>query len=400
MSNAPLSARRRWIAAAVVLVALLLCGAGIVALKMGKWAAADAEAKAQPEHSETVTAAIASTRSWRRTTTSIGTVVALRSITLHNEVPGTVHTVNLVPGSIVEPGTVLVALDVSVEQAELAAQQAQAALANTVLERMTKAMEKAAASAVDVDRARAERDVALAQVERTKAVIARKTIVAPFRARVGMADVHQGQFLQQGTQLTTLQGLDDTAHVDFMVTQAVAAGLRPDDTVDVLATGATAPIAAKIVAVDARVDPNTRNAKVRVVLPNAQQGPAPGASVRVQVPVGAQRDVVTVPVSALRKGPAGDHVFVLAAQDGKTRAQLRPVKSGTMLGDDVVILDGLTAGERVAAAGSFKLYPGILVNVKDDGGAPAAPAGEPANASAGGDGSTAKSGTTTGGSRN
>ena len=89
----------------------------------------------------------------------------------------------------------------------------------------------------------------------------------------------------------------------------------------------------------------------------------------MQVPVGPKLDVVTVPVSALRKGPAGDHVFVLAEQDGKTRAQLRVVHSSTMLGDDVVILDGLKAGERVAAAGSFKLYPFALVNVKDENGA-------------------------------
>ncbi len=369
MSPAPLPARRRrWLAAAVLVATLLLIAAGLVLLKQSKVDAAAEQARHQPEHSETVTAAIAVARSWRRSTTSIGTVVALRSITLHNEVAGTVHSVNLAPGTIVEPGTVLVALDVAVEEAELHAQEAQAALANTVLERMTKAMEKAAASAVDVDRARAERDVALAQVDRTKAVIARKTIRAPFRARVGMADVHVGQFLPQGTLLSTLQGLDESAHVDFMVTQAVAAGLQRNDAVEVFATGAKTPIAARIVAVDARVDPSTRNAKVRVVIPNTEGAPAPGASVRVQVPVGPKLDVVTVPVSALRKGPAGDHVFVLAQQDGKTRAQLRPVQSGTMLGDEVVILDGLELGERVAAAGSFKLHPSILVVVADENG--------------------------------
>lgn len=344
-------------------------GGGLAAWKNDLLEARAAASASLPEHSETITAAPAVARDYRRTTTSIGTVIALRSITLHNELAGTVDNVNLVPGAIVEPGTVLVALDVAVEQAELHAQEAQAALANTVLERMTKALEKAAASAVDVDRARAERDVALAQVERIKAIIERKTVRAPFRARVGMADVHEGQFLREGTQLTTLQGLDDTAHVDFMVTQAVAAGLNQGDVVDVFPAGTKTPIAAKIVAVDARVDPNTRNAKVRVAIPDAQHGPAPGASVRVQVPVGPKIDVVTVPVTALRKGPAGDHVFVLAEQDGKTRAQLRPVQSSTMLGDDVVILDGLKPGERVAAAGSFKLYPFVLVNLKDENGA-------------------------------
>ena len=77
----------------------------------------------------------------------------------------------------------------------------------------------------ELDRARAERDVALAQIARTKAVIARKTIRAPFRARVGLADLHPGQYLNEGTQLTTLQGVDDAVHVDFTV--AAARRCRP-----------------------------------------------------------------------------------------------------------------------------------------------------------------------------
>jgi len=123
-------------------------------------------------------------------------------------------------------------------------------------------------------------------------------------------------------------------------------------------------IPARVVAVDARVDPGTRNALVRAELPDLALLPAPGSSVRVHVPVGPTHDAVVVPVSALRKGPGGDHVFVIAAaKDGKTRAQLRLVRSGPVLGDEIVIVDGLAAGERVAASGSFKLRDAALVAV-------------------------------------
>lgn len=54
--------------------------------------------------------------------TSIGTVIALRSITLRNELPGTVRQIALTPGQVVDADTLLVALDVSVEEAELRAQ--------------------------------------------------------------------------------------------------------------------------------------------------------------------------------------------------------------------------------------------------------------------------------------
>src|SRR5207253_8217596 len=111
------------------------------------------------------------------------------------------------------------------------------------------------------------RQVALAQVARTRAIIAKKTIRAPFRARVGLADVHPGQYLNEGTELTTLQGVDAAANVDFTVAQAAASELRPGEPVDVFEADDPRPLAARIVAVDAKIDPTTRNAMVRARSP-------------------------------------------------------------------------------------------------------------------------------------
>lgn len=135
-----------------------------------------------------------------------------------------------------------------------------------MLRRVRRANENRAASAMEVDRARAERDVALAQIARIKAIIARKTLRAPFPARVGLADVHPGQYLNEGTQITTLQGVDDAAHVDFTVAQPVAASLRVGGSVDVFTISDSSPSGARIVAIDARIEPTTRNATVRLKL--------------------------------------------------------------------------------------------------------------------------------------
>jgi membrane fusion protein (multidrug efflux system) len=358
----------RWTASTLLLAAV----AGS-ALALGAWKDASAEeeaatAAAQPEPVETVTAATAQPREHVATTTVIGTVLAQRSVRLENEVPGTVHEVHLPTGEVVEQGTVLVALDVAVEEAELQALEAQARLAETLLGRMERAQASHGASEADVDRAQAERDVALANVTRVRAVIERKTIRAPFRARVGLADLHPGQYLDQGTPLTTLQGVDDAVHVDFAVAQDVARDLAVGGLVAIVADLAAPPIEGDIVAVDARVDPATRNTLVRARIP-AAGAPAPGSSVRVRVPVGAPRSEVVVPVSALRKGPGGDHVFVLDAANeagDAVRAHQRRVESGPMLGDEVVIEAGLELGERVAASGSFKLYENALVAVAEE----------------------------------
>lgn len=356
--------RPRWIASAVLLSAVTVTGAALAAWKIDTLRDADAAAASQPEWPEVVTVATSEPYEHRPTVTAIGTVLATRSVTLRNELSGTVEQVRLEPGAIVEAGTLLVQLDVSVEQAELAAHRAQAALAESQLARYRQASENQSVSASEVDRARAELDIARAQIARAEAIIERKTIRAPFRSRVGLADLHRGQYLDEGTVLTTMQGIDDAAHVDFSVAQRVAAGLEPGDGVRVVTTGAAEPLAGTIVAVDARIDPATRNAMVRARIDDPEGFVAPGASVRVEVPDGTARTAVAVPVSALRKGPAGDHVFVVAtAEDGKPRASMRPVQSGAVLGDRVLILDGLGTGEQVAASGSFKLREAALVAV-------------------------------------
>ena len=356
-----------WVGSVVLPIMVIVMGVGLAAWKYDAIQEGQAASAKQPEPMETVTVALAKEIEHRQSTTSIGTVLALRSITLKNELAGTVRQVRLAPGQIVEAGTVLVALDVSVEEAELKAQEAQAALAKTVLDRRQNLNHEMATTQEEVDRARADLDVARAQITRTKAIIARKTIRAPFRARVGIADVHPGQYLNEGTLLTTLQGIDDAAHVDFTVAQQVAADLREGELVEVSA-GTSAPVTAKIVALDSRIDPTTRNAVVRARIEGAAHAPSPGSSVRVRVPVGTPRKAVAVPVSALRKGPQGDQVFVITQdKDGRARAHVQQVESGAMFGDEIVIHSGLTAGEQVAASGSFKLREAALVSIAGAG---------------------------------
>jgi len=354
---------RGWIGAGVLLAGLAGVAFALVLWKKKTIEAAIAASANQPEPMETISIAISQPREYRPSTTSIGTVSALRSIALKNEIAGMVKKVDLTPGQIVEPGTVLVALDVSVEEAELKAQEAQLVLTEAVLSRAQKARSTNAIPEEEVDRARGQRDVALAQIARSKAIIARKTIRAPFKAKIGISDLHPGQYLAEGTQLTTLQGIDTAAHVDFAIPQMVASELREGDPVEVFVGDKRTPVNAKIVAVDARIDVTTRNAMVRARVEGAD-GPSPGAAVRVRVASGPSRTAIAVPASALRKGPGGDHVFVIApGPDGKPRAKVRPVVAGTMLGDEVLLIDGLKAGETIASSGSFKLRDGLLVVV-------------------------------------
>src|SRR5262245_36042564 len=186
--------KRHRLGSIIMVVAVIAIGTALAAWKHSALTNADAAAANKPEPVESIEAAVAKERQHRPVTTAIGTVVATRSISVRNELPGTVRQVALVPGQIVEAGTVLVALDVAVEQAELKALEAQAELAQTQFARVMKLSEQRAVSAEEGDSTRAARDVALAQIARINATIDRTTIRAPLRPRVGISDVHPGQY--------------------------------------------------------------------------------------------------------------------------------------------------------------------------------------------------------------
>ncbi len=360
--SSPASSAARLLASVV----LILAAAGGAYLLMRAKGAANAQAAAaaanQPEPSAVVAAAPARSGSYARTTTAIGTVRAVRSVVLRNELPGSVREVNLPSGQIVEQGALLLALDTAVEEAEVAAAQARVRLAGTLLERIQRAAQSQGAAEADVDRAKAELDVARADVARLEAVIARKRIHAPFRARIGLNDLEVGQYLDAGTELALLQGVDEAVHIDFRVSQEVSARLAPGQLVEVLTADGRSH-AAEIVAAEAEIDPRTRNATFRARLAGAAT-PAPGGSVRVRAPIEDPQQVTLVSVAALRKGPSGEHVFVLVkGADGALRAQQRRVTSGAMLGDEVVLTEGVAVGELVASSGSFKLFDGMLTAI-------------------------------------
>ncbi|HKY34973.1 MAG TPA: efflux RND transporter periplasmic adaptor subunit [Polyangiaceae bacterium] len=372
MSWRSVSALRRGVSGFVLVGIVLGSGVLLAAWKQDTTEKAAAAAAKQPEPVEKVTFATAEAREHHATTTAIGTVLALRSITLKTEVSGSVARASLKPGEVVEAGTILVGLDTSVEQAELRALDAQTRLAQTMLGRREELLKHGATTQDEVDQVRAQHDVAQAQGARLRAVIAKKTIRAPFRARVGLADVHPGQYLNEGIELTTLQGVADEVHVDFSVAQSVAAAIQLGSSVEVR-TSQGQTLKARVLAVDAKVDPQTRSRAVRARLDGGANGPAPGASVRVLVPVGDSSTAVVIPVSALRMGPEGDHVWLVKEEPGGAlRAHERKVETGPVLGETVIVLRGVEAGQRLAASGSFKLREGVRVQAVEP--AAAAPA--------------------------
>jgi membrane fusion protein, multidrug efflux system len=353
---------RRSLAWVAVLLAIGGTAGGLGYYKYAEISAAIAAAEAFPEPRETVEAVRVRRGEWAASTRAVGTVVALRQVEIRNELAGTVVEMGFASGDIVEAGQVLVRLDTREEDASLAAAQAEARLARVVFDRRDRLRSSDAVSALDLDRAREELAAADARVAGLEAVIRKKTLLAPFRARVGLTDLQPGAYLDEGTTIAMLQGVDRDAFVDFALPQDMAAAIRPGVSVNL--TGAQMPggsVAAEIVAEDASVDASNRAVRFRAIARGLGEALRPGAFVDVVALTAPPRPALLVPLTAVRRAPYGQHVFVLVDEDGQSRARQRIVQTGAVQGTDIVVTDGLAEGELIAGAGSFKLREGLLV---------------------------------------
>jgi membrane fusion protein (multidrug efflux system) len=349
----------------VVGVAIVSISAGLAIYKKTEIETAAAAAAASPEPSEAVATVRARRGEWTASTRAIGTVVALRQLEIRNEIAGTISELGFTSGSIAEAGQTLVQFDVRQEQAALEASQAEARLTKLTLDRRESLRGSPAFSAQELDKSREELAAATARARALEVAIEKKRIIAPFKARVGITNLQAGAYLDVGTLIVTLQGVDTDAYVDFTLPQDGAAALQVGSTVTLTSAALTAnPATAKIVAEDNSVDAGNRAVRFRAVVAGLGETLRPGTFVDVTAITSQPREAVMVPLAALRRSPSGQHVFVIAEEDGKLRARERSVETSAVQGSDVAVEKGLDGGELIAASGSFKLRDGLLVQTE------------------------------------
>jgi membrane fusion protein (multidrug efflux system) len=320
---------------------------------------------------EAVTTIVTRGARWPATLGAIGTVAAVRGVTVSADLPGIVDRIAFDSGKAVQQGDVLVELDTRQEQAQLAAIEAQRDLARLTFERMQGLVEDGAVSRAEYDRAAAELKQADARVGEIRATIERKRIRAPFSGMLGIRQVNRGQYLTGGDPVVPLQALDPI-YVNFGVPQQDAAQMRVGRTVRItIGDVPGVELAGRVTALDSVVDRTTRNVQVQATLANRGGTLRPGMFVQTQVVLGASREVVAVPASAISYAPYGDSVFIvtdLTSPDGRTYRGVRQqfVKLGGARGDRIAILSGVSPGDEVVTSGVFKLRNGaaVLVNNK------------------------------------
>jgi membrane fusion protein (multidrug efflux system) len=321
---------------------------------------------AQPP--ETVTTTEVKQDTWQPTLTAVGSVAAVQGVMLSAEMSGAVKNIAFESGATVRAGDLLVELDSSVEQAQLRSAMASADLARLNLERARELRGKKMMSQADLDSAEAQAKQANAQIDNIRAVIAKKTIRAPFAGRTGIRQVNLGQFLDNGAAIVTLQSLDPV-YVDFALPQQNLARLSVGMAVRVTTDAFPGQsFEGKLTAINSEVDAVTRNVRLQATL--ATDGRLrPGMYVNVAAVLPETERVLMIPATAVLYAPYGDSVFVVEdKKDEKTGVvgkvlNQRFVRLGKMRGDFVVVASGLDVDQTIVTTGVFKLRNGMSVVV-------------------------------------
>ncbi|MGC3873961.1 efflux RND transporter periplasmic adaptor subunit [Halomonas sp. GXIMD04776] len=341
----------------------------LVYAKFGQFGAMGEAAKNMVQPPETVTAMTVDKATWEQAIAATATVSAVQGVTVSAEANGRVERIAFESGAVVEKGDMLVQLDTASENAQLASAEATAALARADVTRARELGKKNMVSREAVDSAEAKFKETAAQVDNMRALIAKKTVRAPFAGHLGLRLVNLGQILREGDPIVSLQTLDPI-HVDFSVPQQQILQLKPGMSVRVTTDAAPGDIfSGEVIAVNPEVDPVTRNVRVRALVVNPEEKLRSGMFAQVEVLQPDRQSVLPVVATAVLYAPFGDSVFVVEKhQDEKTgeseqllRQQF--VQLGRARGDFVDVVDGLKAGETVVTSGVFKLRSGMQVVV-------------------------------------
>lgn len=334
----------------------------------------------------TITAEDAKTEEWVERLPAIGTLFSSQGVEIASQVIGIVTGIGFESGQDVEKGTKLVQLDISVESADLTSAEATLREAEVAFKRVSDLLTKSVASEANVDTALAKRDTALASVNRIKALIAQKSILAPFSGRLGIRHVELGQYISPGLAMVTLQALDPI-WVDFPMPEQNVGKLRVGQTLELTVDAYPGKVyKGSVTSLDARVSQETRTLLVRGTLANPDRTLLPGMFANVAVLSGAPARVVTVPRTAVTYSLYGDSVYVLKPKEGQP-APVKPedkvyvverrfIKTGQIRDERVAVVSGLAQGDHVVTSGQVKLTNGSLVRV-DNSQAPVPPATRP-----------------------
>ena len=321
----------------------------------------------------------------------IGKSFAFESVTVTPQVAGRIIERHFQDGADLTKGQLLFVIDPRPYQAQLDSAKASLSQAAANLEFATVELARNQAlweakviskqdfdtrkTAVDVNQA--QKEAAEAAVENAKLNLDYCYIHSPIEGRAGARLVDVGNVVQANTTgLLLIQRLDPI-YADFTITERDLPQVQKEMSrgslnalVRLPSDSESAAIPGKVTFLDNAVQNGTGTVFLRATLANPAHHFWPGQFVNVRLVLSTQKRAVLVPNQATQISQKGPFVYVVKPEG---TADLRAVTLGQRQGDDVVIVQGVVAGETVVTAGQLTVVPGAKVRV-DQAAKPASPA--------------------------
>ncbi len=314
----------------------------------------------------TIEAVSVTSGTWQPGIEAVGTARAQMGADLAAQAAGVIRAIDFKSGDEAKQGQLLVQIDDSPEQADMASAQANITVYQRNLDRLTKLRKNGYATQQDWDNTKAQLDVAKSAYQHASALAALKAIKAPFDGTAGIPQVNVGQYVQVGTIILTLQNLDEMK-VDFTVPEQSAGELKVGLPVEFGVDESSYPLSGRLIGIDPKVDPKTHLVSVQALLDNADHKVLPGQFIRVRIDLPPEPNVMSLPQTAVITSLYGDYVYVVtkddSAKNGMKKAVQTFVQTGRREQDVVEIKSGLKPGEEVVSVGQNKLQNGAPIIV-------------------------------------
>ena len=349
----------------IVVFGILLLFATVLALHAWREERMAQARKTDADPLVTVSAAKAAWATITPQSTAVGQIRAQQGAALSLQTAGVIRSLQFHSGETVQQGQVLLRLDPGSLPGALEEAQAQAKLATVNAQRATQVYAVHGISTAELDKAKYGAEVANAKVQSLQEALANTVLRAPFSGVLGLRQVELGEYLPAGKTAVRLES-PQNLQVDFAVPQNLAPSVQVGEPLRLQSRQEEKgqQFVAQVIAVDNHVDHANRALTVRAQIrhPGFLR---PGMFVLVNLPTTSPQRQLTIPQVAVAYHSYGDFVYVLKRQGQNWIAQAAPVQLGPVEGQDVVVRNGLQAGDQVVTAGQVKLHNGVQVRINN-----------------------------------
>jgi len=316
---------------------------------------------------------VAEPRTITDTTEYLALLKSRHSAIINPQVEGQITKIFVKSGDRVNAGAPLLQIDplkqeaaVNSQEAARTAQEATVRFAQVSLERAKKLFDAGVISKQDYDNAQTSYDSAVAQlkalehqVQQQKVELHYYSVSAPMDGTVGDVPVRVGDRVGVTTLLTTV---DEPGALEayIYVPAARAHGLRPGLPVKLIADNGTTLADTELTFVSPQVDPETQTVLAKAAIGASKTNFRIAQQVRTQISWGSRSGEV-IPVLAAQRVNGEFFSFVAVKEGNGTVARQRHLKVGETIGNDYVVLDGISAGDHIILSGLQFLQDGAPV---------------------------------------